>query len=174
MSKKNFSSGLDDLFADSHAVVEEVAIANEVGESRPTARRGHSKNFVSDLDALLQEAMDEGFERYENRRAAVANGGGNAASEIASGKTKSAAASLVQPHRAPLSGLDALIRQTISVREATPDDLSKKRLTVAVDKPKLEKLKTIARLENAFLKDILANLIDEYIEEYSGKKGIDL
>lgn len=173
MSKKNFSSGLDDLFADSHAVVEEVAIANEVGESRPTARRGHSKNFVSDLDALLQEAMDEGFERYENRRAA-ATAGGSAASEIASGKTKSAAASPVQPHRAPLSGLDALIRQTISVREATPDDLAKKRLTVAVDKPKLEKLKTIARLENAFLKDILANLIDEYIEEYSGKKGIDL
>lgn len=145
-------------------------MVSAVGESRAALRRSHAKNFVSDLDALLQEAMDEGFERYENRRS---NGNG-AASEVATSKTKSAAAGQTPAHRAPISGLDALIRQTISVREATPDDLLKKRLTVAVDKPKLEKLKTIARLENAFLKDILANLIDEYIEEYSGKKGIDL
>ncbi len=170
MSKKNFSSGLDDLFNNDSPASEASVFVGEIGAARsPQARRSGHKNFVSDLDALLQEAMDEGFERYENRRA-----GGLASGEMPSGKSKSAAATQIQPHRAPLSGLDALIRQTISVREATPDEMLKKRLTVSVDKPKLEKLKTIARLENAFLKDILAGLIDEYIVEYTEKKGIDL
>jgi hypothetical protein len=38
----------------------------------------------------------------------------------------------------------------------------------------LEKLKAIARLENAYLKDLLTSLIDEYIEEYVQKKGVVL
>jgi hypothetical protein len=44
---------------------------------------------------------------------------------------------------------------------------------VAVDKTKLDKLKTIARLENAYMKDILVQLIDEYIREYTKEKGFD-
>jgi hypothetical protein len=50
----------------------------------------------------------------------------------------------------------------------------KRRLTVAVDKTKLEKLKTIARLENSVLKDLLVELIDAYIQEYPVKKGVDI
>ena len=73
------------------------------------------------------------------------------------------------------NGLDNLIRQTIDLKEITTDETSgKKRLTVAVDRPKLEKLKTIARLENAYLKDLLVQLIDEYIQEYTKEKGVDL
>jgi hypothetical protein len=170
MSKKRFSSGLDDLFNDTdtlHQDQNSLMYSNE-GSANPFAkandRKTGSKNFVSDLDALLQEAIDESFEKYEAR-----TGG------ISSGKSKSSvAATAPTPHRAPLSGLDALIRQTIDVREIVSDELGKKRLTVAVDKPKLDKLKTIARMENSFLKDILTNLIDEYINEYTNKKGVDL
>lgn len=167
MSKKNFSSGLDDLFNDTPPLFDTITAESAVGAARETAvarKTGHSKNFVSDLDALLQEAMDEGMERFERNRT----------SEVTSGKSKSETATQIQAHRAPLTGLDALIRQTISVRETTPDEFGKKRLTVSVDKPKLEKLKTIARMENAFLKDILASLIDEYIQDYTGRRGIDL
>jgi hypothetical protein len=43
-----------------------------------------------------------------------------------------------------------------------------------VDRTKLEQLKTIARLENSFLKDLLVDLIDEYITEYTQEKGLEL
>jgi hypothetical protein len=73
------------------------------------------------------------------------------------------------------NGLDNLIRQTIDVKEITTDEESgKKRLTVAVDRPTLEKLKAIARLENSHLKDLLVQLIDEYIQEYTTEKGVEL
>jgi hypothetical protein len=169
MSKKRFSSGLDDLFNDNDTV-EQMSTMYSSGESaspfsRVSERKTGTKNFVSDLDALLQEAIDESFEKYEARTG------------ISSGKSKSTvsiASAAPTAHRAPLSGLDALIRQTIDVREITADELGKKRLTVSVDKPKLDKLKTIARMENSFLKDILTSLIDEYIDGYTQTKGVDL
>ena len=68
-----------------------------------------------------------------------------------------------------------LIRQTIDVQDLSTDETTgKKRLTVAVDRPKLEKLKAIAKLENAFLKDLLVSLIDDYIEEYTQGKDASL
>ncbi len=158
MSKKRFSEGLDNLFYDSPVVMEEagksVAYSERVG-----GRAAHGKNFVSDLDALLQEALDESSERYESRQASMP------------GKSKSASAQGGMS-RPVLSGLDALIRQTIDVRELGVDELGKKRLTVAVDKPKLDRLKSIARLENAYLKDILVGLIDEYLDKYGRERGV--
>ena len=112
----------------------------------------------------MQEALEESLEKYEPRQP-------DAASQ--SGKTKAGTSDVFH---APLrSGLDALIRQTLDVQEMVTDEQSgKKRLTVAVDRTKLEKLKVIARLENAYLKDLLVTLIDGYIEEYTQQKGFDL
>lgn len=165
MSKKRFSEGLDDLFSSSHASHGEL-FGNATVMTSPAAstRKSAHKTFMTDLDSLLQDALDESLERYEaNQPDSVS----------ASAKTK---ASSSETLRAPMrSGLDTLIRQTIDVQEITTDESSgKKRLTVAVDRPKLEKLKAIARLENAYLKDLLVSLIDEYIEEYTHEKGVDL
>ncbi|MBK9336621.1 MAG: hypothetical protein IPM98_08505 [Lewinellaceae bacterium] len=154
MSKKKFSEGLDDLFKDHPA---EVDTWGHDAETAPRERRLASKNFMHDLDLMLQEAMDESFEKLESDRPTAS-----------SNKSKSAAA-----YRAPVSGLDALIRQTVDFQEMSTDEESgKKRLTVAVDRTKLEQLKAIARLENAYMKDILVQLIDEYIQEYAREKGI--
>lgn len=158
MSKKKFSEGLDDLFKDLPA--EDVSWTSS-SESTARERKPGGKNFMQDLDVMLQEALDEQMGSADT---------GQSPTATPSSKSKSAAA-----HRAPMSGLDALIRQTIDVREITADEESgKKRLTVAVDKTKLEKLKTIARLENAYMKDILVRLIDEYIREYRQQNGLDL
>ncbi len=151
MSKKKFSEGLDDLFRDQPHEAEAWAHA---GDTAVRERRMVGKNFMHDLDALLQEAMDDALEQMETE-------------PPSSSKSKSATA-----FRSPVSGLDALIRQTMDVQDlGTDEETGKKRLTVAVDKTKLEKLKTIARLENAYLKDILVRLIDEYIQEYAREKG---
>lgn len=165
MSKKRFSEGLDDLFSNSHAGHGEAfggAMVLSAPQS-PSERRSSHKSFATDLDALLQEALDESLERYE---AAPSD------SVSARSKTKASTDTLRAPMR---SGLDTLIRQTIDVQEISTDELSgKKRLTVAVDRPKLEKLKAIARLENSYLKDLLVAVIDEYIEEYTQEKGVEL
>ncbi len=156
MSKKTFSEGLDDLFSNAHAG--EAAVAQ-----RPERRSGH-KNFMSDLDSLVQEALEESLERFDANQPDTTT---------PSGKTKATRANI--SYRSSVSGLDALIRQTIDVQEIATDEASgKKRLTVTVDRSKLEKLKAIARLENSYMKDLLVSLIDEYIEEYTQQKGIEL
>ncbi len=165
MSKKRFSEGLDDLFSSSHASHGEL-FGNATIMSSPAVsdRKSSHKSFMTDLDLLLQDALDESLERLEaNQPDSVS----------ASAKTK---ANNPETLRAPMrSGLDTLIRQTIDVQDISIDEQSgKKRLTVAVDRPKLEKLKAIARLENSFLKDLLVTLIDEYIEEYTQEKGVEL
>ncbi|MBU6341587.1 MAG: hypothetical protein KGS48_08860 [Bacteroidetes bacterium] len=153
MSKKRFSEGLEELLQDSTQTAGNAA-----------DRKSAHKNFLSDIDSLLQEALDESLEKYEANQPD---------SLTASAKNRSG--SDKNPPRQSLSGLDALIRQTIDLQEITSDEVSgKKRLTVAVDKTKLEKLKVIARLENAYLKDLLVNLIDGYIEDYVQQKGIDI
>ena len=164
MGKKRFSDGLNDLFSESNAAQQ----GNLFGEGRvvPTAaeRKVVHKNFLQDIDTLLQEALEESMERYEANQPDTTT---------PSGKTKATGANI--SYRAPLTGLDALIRQTIDVQEiATDEETGKKRLTVTVDRSKLEKLKAIARLENSYMKDLLVQLIDEYIEEYTQQKGIDL
>jgi hypothetical protein len=129
-------------------------------ESRSAgSQRASSKSFSSNLDSILNDALDESLSKLDNEP-----------STSFSGKSKSQRA---LPR--PSSGLDSLIRQTIDVSELTRDENSgKKRLTVAVDKGKLEKLKTIAKLENSYLKDIMVALIDEYISEYIQEKGLDI
>ena len=166
MSKKKFSEGLDDLFKDSK--VEELSLSsNVVGAdvaSRQAERRASGKNFATDLDALLQEAMEESLEKYES----------NQPDSVTAG-SKSKSVPLREALGGALTGLDALIRQTIDVQELSTDETTgKRRITVAVDKSKIEQLKTIARLKNAYLKDMLVELIDQFIDEYTRKKGIDL
>lgn len=164
MSKKRFSEGLDDLFSDTHSGHGALFGGGDTVAARPPERKSAHKNFMSDLDALLHEALEESLEKYEANQPDSAT---------PSGKSKTATGASVS--RNQVSGLDALIRQTIDVQEITTDENSgKKRLTVAVDKSKLDKFKTIARLENAYMKDLLVSLIDGYIEEYTNQKGIDL
>lgn len=156
MSKKRFSEGLDDLFKDLPA--EEETWGHASDQPLRERKAGH-KNFVHDLDQLLQEAMDETASERDAELPAAAG-----------------AKSKVRPsYSAPMEGLDALIRQTIDIQELNTDEASgKKRLTVAIDKVQLERLKAIARLENSYLKDIMIQLINAYIREYSKEKGIDL
>jgi len=155
MSKKKFSQGLDDLFQD----VESGQDAAHPAANTPAERKVAHKNFMSDLDMLLQEALEESLEKYEAK---------------STGNNKNRISAEQQPARR-MTGLDSLIRQTIDVQEITSDEVSgKKRLTVAVDRLQLDKLKLIARLENAYLKDLLVGVIDEYINVYKQQKGIEL
>lgn len=165
MGKKRFSQGLNDLFSESNAAQQGNLFGQDRPASTPVERKVIHKNFLQDIDALLQEALEESMERYEaNQPDSMTPSSKSKASTPASGVSSGA-----------FSGLDALIRQTIDIQEIQSDESNgKKRLTVAVDRSKLDKLKTIARLENAYLKDLLIQVIDGYIDEYTRHKGIKI
>lgn len=159
MSKKKFSEGLEDLLKDLEAFNEEEAAAQPpapAGRRQPGVR-SNLKSFASELETVMQD--DDREEAPES----------SAPSAALQGKSKSHEAI----RRALFHGLDSLIRPTIDVQEMDSDEQAgKKRLTVALEKVKLEKLKMIARMENSFMKDILISLINEYIDRYSRDKGL--
>jgi|1048.fasta_scaffold03290_3 hypothetical protein len=156
MSKKKFSSGLDELFAE---LAENPAVS-EVTLQTGTTRSGRNlKSFTSDLEAVMNTDLSDDANASSDKSSAP------------NPKSKSRQASL----SGMPSGLDALIRQTIDIQDLEKEEQRGiRRLTVAVDREKLDKLKAIARMENAYLKDLLLELIDDYINEYADQKGLPL
>ena len=122
-------------------------------------RPGSRKNFTTDLDSLLEEAMQESFEEKIHIEKQEEPG------------QKEAQVFHQQAHRRrPMGGLDMLIRRTVEKSAIEEDESGTKRLTVTFDKDKLNKLKKIARLERAYLKDILGEIIEEFIVRYEKEK----
>jgi hypothetical protein len=163
MAKKKFSQGLDDLFKEVNEPLRSGGAVSEVTVRQPERRLPSVKSFAQDLDALLHEAMEESLGRLQDN------------TEVDTPRLSAKSKSENAQSQSRITGLDALIRQTIDVQELTREDESgTRRLTVSVDRSKLEKLKTIARLENTYLKDIMIDVIDEFIQEYVRDKGIAL
>ena len=165
MSKKKFSSGLDSLF-DNNEELQKESVQNtpSVLEDTNTTtvasvvqpRRLTSKNFTSDLDSLFNEAFTEAVEEKVGKLRRTA--GLEDPFENTRRQTKQ-----------PLSGLDALIRSTIDTSLAGLDHAAIKRLTIMFETQKIEKLKSIAKMERAFVKDIVSGILTEFIEDYEKK-----
>ena len=181
LSKKKFSNGLDSLFGGPAAggtdVIDASAVflgkprnapklvsaaltadtAAGIAPSPPVRRSSALKNFASDLESLLQDAFQESLdEQLRNKPVQQQN-----------------ESMLIKKPvlRKPISGLDFIIRETISGTHLEMHEGLQKRITLAFDHEKLEKLKSIARIEKAFLKDIVSQLVAEYIENYEQLKG---
>lgn len=168
MSKKKFSSGFDSLFDNREDVQTASVTTTEAKHSAnaPTqtqvatnvVKRTTSKNFTSDLDSLFQEAFTEAVEEKL-------------------GKLKKDSGlsdpfdSLQRDNRKPLSGLDALIRSTVDASLASIEHAAVKRLTIIFENKKIEKLKSIAKMEKAFVKDIVSEVLTEFINDYEKKAG---
>ena len=165
LSKKKFTDGLESLFnTDTKADVGRRGTAflnpSEGAEAETVTRKRSAsrKDFTTDLDTLLEEALQESFEEQMAQKQQAGSSQKDAAYQ--------------KQHRRPSSGLDMLIRRTVESGDVKEDRLSgTKRLTVTFDKEKIQKLKKIARMEKAYLKDILGDLVAEYIEKYEKKKG---
>jgi hypothetical protein len=156
LSKKKFTDGLESLFdevAEETVTFVEASAPKGPQKVKRVRSRGSSKDFTADLDTLLEEAL--GSDKAEETK------------EDTSSNTRKPAKKSGSTVRKPLSGLDALIRKTIEVNMADDSGERKatKRVTFAVDKKKLEKLKAIARSQNAYLKDVITQIISDYIQE---------
>jgi len=108
-------------------------------------RSKSGKNFTSDLDTLFEAALNENL-KEKNFEDTLNSRNGR------------------RSKRPPIVGLDALIQKT------TDDNIdytsTKKRVTFIFEKKKLDKLKRIAKLEKAYLKDIIGRIVGEHISKY--------
>ena len=161
LSKKKFKAGLESLFGEpaisgmSPFLVEEQEAAEQEASSTKEKikssanrkkKRSSSKNFTSDLETLFSTAID----KEQNKQ-----------------KKQNKVTISKKPVEKRIIGLDALIRKTT---ENSYDDKEvaaplKKRLTITMERKKLEKLKHIAREKKAYLRDIIDELVSDYLNQ---------
>ncbi len=174
MSKKKFTDGLESLFGlalednlqeDSPLLVDtrtDKEDSNKETATKPKAKkngkkRTSGKNFTSDLESLFQAAVSDALDSKVKKQEVV---------------EPPKPSQLKRLRRKPLTGIDALIRQTIVDSRVDYDDsMPKKRVTFIYDKNKLARLKAIAKIEKSYLKDIIGKVVSEFIEEYEEKHG---
>lgn len=151
--KKNisFKDGLESLLMD--AFNEAPNEDTLFGKTTPKPKTARSKNFAADLSSMFEEALLESVEEQVEEK-----------------KTSSEQA--VSPETTSYTGLDNLIKNTVETSKVSITNKEKqKRVTFLFDKEKLNKLKTIARIEKTYLKNIVNEVVGEFISEYERDKG---
>jgi len=161
LSRKKFTDNIGNLFGEDDAdILSEESVllsAKSVSDKKQkpqSSRSSHSKHFANDLENFLKEAFEESFEtqtKAETRTAVDAQ--------------------IKKRTRRPSSGLDLLIRSTVEPVAIADTDSFTRRVTLLFDQKKLDKLKTIAKLERTYLKDIMDELVQEFIQGYEEEKG---
>ncbi len=162
MSKKRFTTGLESLFGETtdlfsdkeqNALPADVELAQ--GKQGDTAKKPGAKDFSSALASFLHTAFEDAFEeQIEARKSAP-----SAASDTP-----------VQPPK-PASGLDLLIRSTITPSGVEIHPFATRRITLVFDNDMLGKLKSIAKIEKSHMKDIVNDIVATYISDYERKYG---
>ncbi len=155
MAKKRFTDNMDSLFGETPQETKETSMSlfpeeekQRAGAKREADRKS-GKDFAAQLDAILAEAFESTQEEAE---------------------TSAPAQSEKKPRRKLPSrratGLDLLIRRTGDEASAPVRATNTRRLTVALKKDQLDKLKRIAKDEGVYLKDLMNKLVDRYLEKY--------
>ena len=157
MAKKRFTAGMESLFGEAQepkALEQESLLSdNQEKTTKRLPKKKATKGFRADLKAFLQEAFEESFEQQLEEK-----------------KNKSKPSNAKKINK-PKGGLDALLRSTIEPSKIKLHNKPVRRLTISFEERKLEKLKRIARLEKIYLKDIIDDIVGEFIEEYESGKG---
>jgi len=162
VSKKRFTDGLESLFGFSEGgnLPEESPLLVEtevkvVAKPKAKKKRGRgSKNFTSDLDSLFEDTLQDAIEDTKSDY-----------------QQKDSKPDKKRKQRRPVSGLDALIRRTLESGEAEVSYDKRKRVTFVFEKSKVEKLKRIAKSQKVYLKDILGDIVKDYLRQYEEEKG---
>ena len=140
LSKKRFTQGFDLFFggdepAKETLVVEEVEIKTTVKKEKASPS---NKKFVDGLESLFMEVLEEESKVKSTPKKAK--------------KNKS------------YTGLDQLIRSTIDVSQMSKSERETKRLTILLEIEKIEALRKIAKDEKKRLKNVIREIVAEYLE----------
>lgn len=170
MAKKRFTDNFDSLFGDPMEELqpekEETNATGKASGEHPVqtdedSKKAGGKDFTDSLQSFLSETFEASFEKHMAE---------------AENKKKQAARTSRKPRRRR-SGLDMLIRSTVEpskIEIEEGDQPRRRRITLTFEPQKLEKLKNIAKVEKAMLKDIINDIVGEYIRQYEIEKGNNL
>ena len=146
---------MESLFAETNEELrrEEETQASQKKKREARKRSSSGKDFSSDLHSFLQDAFEESFEEQVSRESSAS---------ITPPEVK-------KRRRKPLSGLDSLIRNTLEPSSMRIDPNSTRRLVVNFKEEQLQKLKSIARKEKTYLKEIINEIVEDFIREYEAR-----
>lgn len=119
--------------------------------SKKKSKRSAKKSFSGNLNLLLEDALKESVKEHAEKAADQPN--------------------IKRKSKKPMSGLDSLIRKTVETSKVAIGDGTKRRVTVLFEPENLQKLKTIARIEKSYLKDIVNDVVADFIDTYEQKRG---
>lgn len=172
MGKKQFNSDFDKFFGKassaSSTANEETATAvakrKEVDDRKVADSKSSNvtpvKSFQSNLHDFLQNTYEEAFqEQLEARKNPKPEG------DIPLSKKGK-----------PMGGLDSLIRSTVdpnSIRithTRTAEGGNVRRISLAFKERQIEKLRKIANLKRTMLKDIIYQVVEEFINDFEDKE----
>lgn len=183
MSKKKFKKGLESLFGDwGGEPIEDVVLELENTEdyqSEPEKPKAHAKkdsskranagkNFTMDLDSLFQEVVQESIEeQFELKKEKEKEKKKNK-----NKKTESKPQPKPEKKKRRViprsGGIDSLIRSTVEGSIMQIESTSnKKRVSFVFDKEKLKKLKSIAKVKKSYLKDVIDEVVAEYLAKHN-------
>ncbi len=153
MAKKKFTDDFDSLFSgmgDDQLPIESVeTVPRKKRHSEEEDTRNAGKNFASDLQSFLEDAFEETLTEQ------LAETPKNKQSKLKKGR---------RPSR---GGLDMLIRSTVSMEDTNvKSGKPTRRVTVLIEQDKMEKLRTIAQTEKTIVKDVIASIVEEYLDRY--------
>ncbi len=152
MAKKRFTDGMDELFSGESKKEEPLTLfpTEDQPEQTTDQPRKGGKGFAASLDAFLAEA----FESAEQ----------DADVDELPKPTKPTPTRRPRGRRAA-SGLDLLIRQTTDESQFVPQQHDTRRVTLIFNKQHLEQLKTIARQRQVYLKDLIGEIVEQFLDE---------
>lgn len=167
MSKKRFTDGLESLMGESSASkaqVKELLLFPEMAKEKPAPKyekKPSQKGFAAELQSFLTEAFEESF---ESQMSVLER-------DIDSPPQQASASKSV---RRPPSGLDALIRSTLEPDTINVQEYPSRRIVLTFDEAKIEKLQHIAQLKKTVMKDMISEIVSNFIRTYEKKKGKSL
>lgn len=163
MAKKRFTDGLESLMGESSgskAQVKELLLFPELANDPPPPKyekRPAQKGFAAELQSFLTEAFEESFEAQMSLLERDM-------------ESPQQATSSSKPLRRPPSGLDALIRSTIEPETMNVQEYPTRRIVLTFDEEKIEKLQHIAQVKKTVLKDMISEIVSNFIRTYEKKK----
>ncbi|MFK8007792.1 MAG: hypothetical protein AB8H03_15545 [Saprospiraceae bacterium] len=182
MSKKKFKKGLESLFGDwGGEPIEDVVLELENTEDyqsepekpKPHAKKDSSKranagkNFTMDLDSLFQEVVQESIEEQFELKKEKAKDKKKNKNKKTESKPKSKPEKKKRRVIPRSGGIDSLIRSTVEGSIMQIESTSnKKRVSFVFDKEKLKKLKSIAKVKKSYLKDVIDEVVAEYLAKH--------
>jgi len=117
-------------------------------------REASGKTFSDELASFLMDAMEDPEDQTVEVEVPVSPKRSRAKARASSG-----------------AGLDALVRNTLDPEVVTDEEQQVRRLTLTLRQVQLEKLRRIAHRKNLPLRQLVAGLVSEFLEEYEEEKS---